>query len=152
MKLEFDDIMDVILSPHEYHVSDERKKEIEDTFKFLVDFADDKVIYGINTGFGPMAQYQIKKEELHNLQYNLVRSHSSGMGEVLSELQTRSMMICRLNTLSLGRSGVSINVINTIEDFLNAGIYPEVYKHGGVGASGDLVQLAHLALGLIGAP
>lgn len=150
MRLNFDDIMSVILRTGDYKIDADSRREIEETFKFLLNFSDDKVIYGINTGFGPMAQYKIAKEELRNLQYNLVRSHSSGMGEVLSELQTRAMMVCRLNTLSLGRSGVSVGVIDTLENFLNARIYPEVYKHGGVGASGDLVQLAHLALGLIG--
>ncbi|MCG8573252.1 MAG: aromatic amino acid ammonia-lyase [Flavobacteriales bacterium] len=150
MEINFNELMSVIVEKQGFSVSPEQRKKIEDTYQFLLSFSDDKVIYGINTGFGPMAQYKIAKDELRNLQYNLVRSHSSGMGDVLTPQQTRAMMVCRLNTLSLARSGVSMGVIDTLETFINEEIYPEVYGHGGVGASGDLVQLAHLALGLIG--
>ena len=108
MKLEFNELMKIILSEGAYKIPDERRKEIEDTYAFLLEFADDKVIYGINTGFGPMAQYKIAKDDLRNLQYNLVRSHSSGMGEVLTEQQTRALMLCRLNTLS----GTSATISN----------------------------------------
>lgn len=150
MTKNFDQLIAAILKQSDFTVSADQKKKIEETFNFLLSFSDDKVIYGINTGFGPMAQYKIASSDLKNLQYNLVRSHSSGMGDPLSEVQTRALMICRLNSLSLAKSGVSIGVINTLETYINNDIYPEVFQHGGVGASGDLVQLAHLALGLIG--
>ncbi len=150
MRLEFDHILAVILSKDKFSLGKDRKDQISKGFEFLQDFSKDKVIYGINTGFGPMAQYKIDKKELNDLQYNLVRSHASGIGGILTEQQTRAAMFCRLHSLSLGRSGVSVGVVNTLEKFLNAGVYPEIYRHGGVGASGDLVQLAHLALGLIG--
>lgn len=150
MTKNFDQLITAILKQSDYTVSADQKKKIEETYNFLLSFSDDKVIYGINTGFGPMAQYKIASNDLKNLQYNLVRSHSSGMGDPLSEIQTRALMICRLNSLSLAKSGVSIGVINTLENYINNDIYPEVFQHGGVGASGDLVQLAHLALGLIG--
>ena len=87
---------------------------------------------------------------LQQLQYNLVRSHANGMGGSLSPTQTRAVMICRLNTLALGHSGTHISVLNTLVSYINNGIYPLIPSHGSVGASGDLVQLAHLALGLIG--
>lgn len=125
-------------------------EDVTDCFEFLKHFSADKLIYGINTGFGPMAQYRINDEDRIALQYNLIRSHSSGMGALLSEQQCRATLLARLNTLLLGYSGIHINLINLMAALLNANAYPAIYAHGGVGASGDLVQLAHLALGLIG--
>ncbi len=123
---------------------------VSQSFRFLTDFSDDTIIYGITTGFGPMAQYRIEKEELSNLQYNLIRSHSSGMGSPLTEIYARSVMLARLNSLIQGSSGISTQVVEKLAAYLNAGIVPEIPEHGGVGASGDLVQLSHLALNLIG--
>jgi len=148
--MNFSELIYVILSTETYHINSDQRKKISEAHEFLLSFAENKVIYGINTGFGPMAQYKIAQSELKNLQYRLVRSHAAGTGDVLTEEQIRATLLCRLNTLSLAKSGVSSEVIDVLENFLNAGIYPEIYQHGGVGASGDLVQLAHLALGLIG--
>lgn len=148
--LTFDKLALMALGNVDFSLSEEQKERVEKTFTFLQEFSRDKVIYGINTGFGPMAQYKISADELQNLQYNLIRSHAQGVGEVLSAEQTRAVMICRLQTLALGYSGTSPEVIHTLEAYLKAGVYPIIPKHGGVGASGDLVQLAHLGLGLIG--
>ncbi|WP_027419518.1 HAL/PAL/TAL family ammonia-lyase [Crocinitomix catalasitica] len=150
MRVTFDQLISAITEQSSFDINAEQKVKIQKTYEFLLEFSDDKVIYGINTGFGPMAQYKIAPNDLKTLQYNLVRSHAAGTGNVLTEEQTRAAMICRLNSLSLAKSGVSMGVIETLETYLNANIYPEIYCHGGVGASGDLVQLAHLALGLIG--
>lgn len=150
MRIEFDQLISAIVLRQPYTISADQKQKIEEVYRFLLSFSDDKIIYGINTGFGPMAQYKIANDKLRNLQYNLVRSHSCGTGEALTEQQTRALMICRLNTLSLAKSGVSLGVIDKLEQYINEEIYPEVFQHGGVGASGDLVQLAHLGLGLIG--
>lgn len=131
-------------------VSKEQLKKVSDSYKFLVEFSKDKIIYGINTGFGPMAQYKIEFHELKKLQYNLIRSHSCGMGKPIGEIYSRSVMVARLNNFLLGNSGVNPEVILRLKDFLNKDITPEIFEHGGVGASGDLVQLAHLGLNLIG--
>ena len=112
--------------------------------------SSDKIIYGINTGFGPMAQYRVKDEERNELQYNLIRSHATGMGNPLPELHCRAALLSRLNTLLLGYSGIHPLVIELMVDLLNKNITPVLYEHGGVGASGDLVQLAHMALALLG--
>ncbi|WPR75890.1 aromatic amino acid ammonia-lyase [Algoriphagus sp. NG3] len=120
------------------------------SFRFLSEFSKNKVIYGINTGFGPMAQYRVSDENLTELQYNLIRSHANGSGDFLSPEVTKIIMICRLNSLALGYSGTSPDVLNTLASYISYEIYPAIPQHGGVGASGDLVQLAHLALGLIG--
>ncbi|MDM1043656.1 aromatic amino acid lyase [Myroides sp. 1354] len=126
------------------------QERVNESFNFLKDYAKNKVIYGVNTGFGPMAQYRIKDEECVALQYNLIRSHSSGIGNPLSVEQVRAAILARLNSLSLGYSGINLEVIELMKTLLNKGITPLIFAHGGVGASGDLVQLAHLALVLIG--
>lgn len=117
---------------------------------FLKEFSKDKVIYGINTGFGPMAQYRIDEDHLRELQYNIIRSHATGVGTPLPVIYVRAAMIARLQTFIQAHSGVSVQMIDVLVDFLNADIVPVVPEHGSVGASGDLVQLAHIALALIG--
>ena len=140
----------VVLQRGAVTIADETLKDVADCYQFLKDFSDDKLIYGINTGFGPMAQYRIDDADRIELQYNLIRSHSSGMGQLLSAQQCRATMLARLNTLLLGYSGVHLELTELMTALINGDAYPAIYAHGGVGASGDLVQLAHLALGLIG--
>ena len=123
---------------------------VNESFDFLKDFSQNKVIYGVNTGFGPMAQYRIQDEDRLQLQYNLIRSHASGTGKPLNAICVKAAILARLNTLSLGNSGVHPSVIHLMKEFINKDITPLIFEHGGVGASGDLVQLAHLALTLIG--
>lgn len=123
---------------------------LQNSYDFLKKFSEGKIIYGINTGFGPMTQVKIKDEDLERLQYNLIRSHSTGAGKVLNAKCARAVMLARLNSLLGAKSGVSIGVIKVLKELINSDIVPEIYEHGGVGASGDLVQLSHLALNLIG--
>ncbi len=125
-------------------------RQVSDNHSFLKSFANDKLIYGINTGFGPMAQYKVSDDQRLHLQYNLIRSHAAGSGQRLPDIEVRGMMLARLNSLLQARSGVHTDLILLLTDLLNKGVYPVIPEHGGVGASGDLVQLAHLALGLIG--
>ena len=125
-------------------------EEADRNFHFLKDFSVDKVIYGINTGFGPMAQYKIPYAERLTLQYNLIRSHASGMGTPLPEIYSRAMLLDRLNTFAKCRSGVHPDLLILIAEMINKDILPVIYTHGGVGASGDLVQLAHMGLAIIG--
>lgn len=144
------DFEKIVLEENEVEISAEALKRVEESHEFLRNFSKDKIIYGITTGFGPMAQYRIDDSEIKQLQYNLIRSHSSGSGEFISTVYVRALMLARLNTLCLGFSGIHISVVKQLETFINLGIYPQIPEHGGVGASGDLVQLSHLALGLIG--
>jgi len=106
--------------------------------------------YAITTGVGKLADVRIPAEQLRELQLNLVRSHSAGVGEPLPQAETRAMMLLRANSLAKGCSGVRPLVIDTLCEMLNRGVYPVVPSQGSVGASGDLAPLAHLALGLIG--
>jgi histidine ammonia-lyase len=97
-----------------------------------------------------MAQWRVDDKYLKDLQYNIIRSHATGAGEPLPDLYVKSAMIARLGTFLQARSGVHVDVINLLTNFINLGIYPFIPEHGSVGASGDLVQLAHIALTMIG--
>lgn len=149
-KLEIEDFYKVIFENTKIQIDNKVLETVEKSFNFLKKFSEDKVIYGVNTGFGPMAQYKIKDSERIQLQYNLIRSHASGTGEPIAPMYVKAAMLARLNTLSLGNSGVHVSVIKLMTELINRNITPLIYQHGGVGASGDLVQLAHLALVLIG--
>jgi histidine ammonia-lyase len=109
-----------------------------------------EVIYGISTGFGKLSDVKIEPEALRQLQLNLVRSHSCGVGQPLSIPEVRAMIFLRANVLALGFSGVRLEVVELLCQMLNRGVYPVVPEKGSVGASGDLAPLAHLALALIG--
>lgn len=149
-KLGIDDFYKVIFENQPIQIEDDVKARVEKSFNFLKEFSENKVIYGVNTGFGPMAQYKIKDSERIQLQYNLIRSHASGTGQPIAPAYVKAAMLARMNTLSLGHSGVHISVIELMAELINRDITPLIFEHGGVGASGDLVQLAHLALVLIG--
>ena len=143
-------INDRIFNKAAIQIDDEALREVEACYRFLEKFEQGKVIYGINTGFGPMAQYRIGEADLNSLQYNIIRSHSCGAGEALPDICVRAAMLARLQTFLNAKSGVHPDVVRILADFLNNEIYPLVPRHGSVGASGDLVQLAHIALALIG--
>ncbi|MBA3962285.1 MAG: histidine ammonia-lyase [Chthoniobacterales bacterium] len=108
------------------------------------------VIYGVSTGFGKLSDVHIPAEQAQQLQLNLVRSHSCGIGRPLSEPEVRAMMLLRANVLTLGFSGIRLEVIELLVEMLNRGVTPVIPEKGSVGASGDLAPLAHLALALIG--
>lgn len=112
--------------------------------------ASNKVAYAITTGVGKLSEVRIAGDQIRELQLNLVRSHSVGVGEPLSIAETRAMMLLRANSLAKGHSGVRALVIDTLCEMLNRGATPFVPSQGSVGASGDLAPLAHLALALIG--
>lgn len=107
-------------------------------------------VYGINTGFGALSSKHIPKEDLSTLQYNLIRSHCTGVGQPFPTLTTRAIMTLRANCLASGFSGVSIECVQLLLDFINYGVTPVVPEKGSVGASGDLAPLSHIALALIG--
>lgn len=109
-----------------------------------------RVVYGVNTGFGKLADIRIAHSELRELQLNLVRSHACGVGAPLSEPETRAMLLLRANVLALGYSGARPLVIETLVMLLERGVHPVIPEKGSVGASGDLAPLAHLALTVIG--
>lgn len=141
---------DVIFKDKNIELSDLPMKEVEACYEFLKEFASEKVIYGINTGFGPMAQWRVDDKYLTDLQYNIIRSHSTGAGEPLEDIYVKAAMIARLGTFLQARSGVYPDLVRLLVEMINRDIFPFIPQHGSVGASGDLVQLAHMALCMIG--
>ncbi|MEK7138515.1 MAG: aromatic amino acid ammonia-lyase [Patescibacteria group bacterium] len=131
-------------------ISPEALENVKKSNLFIEQRKKDGIVYGLNTGFGPMASYLISDTEIINLQYNLIRSHAVGMGDPISQTYSLAAMLVRLNTLVRGNSGVSLELVNKLLFFINQRIVPVIYEHGAVGTSGDLVQLAHIALALIG--
>src|SRR6266705_2213214 len=107
-------------------------------------------VYGVSTGFGKLSDVRIPRSELAGLQLNLVRSHACGIGNPLSESEVRAMMLLRANVLTLGFSGIRLEIIEMLCELLNHHVCPVIPEKGSVGASGDLAPLAHLALSLIG--
>lgn len=146
----FSDINSILFENKKIEISESVQARVQASFEFLNQFAKDKIIYGINTGFGPMAPYRIDDADKKDLQRNLIRSHASGMNKEIEPMYVKASMIARLNTLCLGYSGVHKSAIEVLTHMINLDITPLIFEHGGVGASGDLVQLAHLALVMIG--
>jgi histidine ammonia-lyase len=107
-------------------------------------------VYGVNTGFGKLSDVSIPSGRLAELQINLVRSHAGGIGQPLSEPESRAMLLLRANVLAKGFSGVRSELLELLVAMLNAGVHPVIPEKGSVGASGDLAPLAHLALVAIG--
>jgi len=120
------------------------RKQVEDIV------AQEKVAYGINTGFGTLSEVSIDKDKVEELQRNLIHSHSIGVGEPFDRITTRAIMVLRANTLAKGHSGIRLSTLQHLLDMLNEGIHPVIPEKGSVGASGDLAPLSHLALGMIG--
>ncbi|MEO6682162.1 MAG: histidine ammonia-lyase [Ginsengibacter sp.] len=110
----------------------------------------DSLFYGINTGFGFLQNVQIDKNQLHDLQDNLLKSHACGMGDEVPEEIVKMMLMLKVKSLSYGHSGVGIDVVKRLIDMHNEDIVPVVYTQGSLGASGDLAPLSHLCLPLIG--
>jgi len=109
-----------------------------------------QVVYGVNTGFGKLAEVRIESDQLDRLQLNLLRSHACGVGEPFDEPVVRAMLLLRANVLATGHAGCRPLLVDRVLDLLNAGIHPVVPCRGSVGASGDLAPLAHLALPVVG--
>jgi len=148
--LSYDDCYDILVHDKPVELDFDAMTKVYESYYFLKEFIKNKVIYGVNTGFGPMAQYKISSEDQVQLQYNLIRSHCSGSGNPIALLNVKALMLARLNTLMCGYSGIHPDGVMLLKELINRDIYPVIYEHGGLGASGDLVQLAHLALVLIG--
>jgi len=130
----------VLLAADARHAVERARAVVEDQL------ALERVAYAVNTGVGKLATVRVPAEHIRELQLNLMRSHAVGVGEPLSEPETRAMMLLRANSLAKGFSGVRPVVIDTLCAMLNRGVHPVVPSQGSVGASGDLAPLAHLGL------
>lgn len=112
--------------------------------------AENKTVYGINTGFGSLANTRIEKKDLETLQNSIVLSHAAGTGELLSDEAVRLILALKINSLARGFSGIRLKTIEALLRLFNAKIYPCIPSQGSVGASGDLAPLAHLSAVLLG--
>src|SRR6201985_3454056 len=116
--LSLDDFADLLYHRAKPALDEAALEKVRTNFTFLSGFSANKLIYGINTGFGPMAQYKVDKENLLQLQYNLIRSHSSGSGKLLSPELAKATMITRLNSLMQAYSGVHTEVVELLRDLI----------------------------------
>ncbi len=149
--LTFDDLRQVVYERRQVALADTAKEKViaaREVVEKLV--RENRVAYAINTGVGKLSDVHIEPAQNRQLQVNLIRSHSVGVGEPLGQEETRAMMLLRANSLAKGFSGVRPDVIDLLCSMLNHGVHPVVPSQGSVGASGDLAPLAHLALAMIG--
>ncbi len=130
------------------HRCDEAIRRSSDTVKTIID--QGRIIYGINTGFGLLANTVIPNDELEDLQHAIVLSHAAGIGRLMKESSVRLMMVLKINSLARGYSGIRREVIDALIALVNAEVYPCVPEKGSVGASGDLAPLAHMSTVLLG--
>lgn len=133
------------------NVSEEAYSRIEKAEAMVKQYVEEeRISYGITTGFGKFSDVYISKEETAKLQKNLIMSHACGIGNPFSEEVVRAMMLLRLNSLAQGHSGIRKSTFNALLAMLNHDVYPLVYEKGSLGASGDLCPLAHMTLVLLG--
>jgi histidine ammonia-lyase len=149
--LSFDDLRSIVVERRAVLPSGDAREKVN-AARAVVDalVAENKVAYAITTGVGKLSDVRIDPAQNRQLQINLIRSHAAGVGEPLSQEETRAMMLLRANSLAKGLSGVREAVIDLLCEMVNRGVHPVVPSQGSVGASGDLAPLAHLALAMIG--
>lgn len=149
--LTLQDVVNVARKGYKVEITPEAKKLVKECAKAVLEWADEgRVVYGITTGFGDLSTVVIPRDKCRQLQENLLLSHSCGFGEPYPEDVVRAIMLLRINTLSRGYSGISLETLQQMVDYLNLGIHPVVPTQGSVGASGDLCPLSHVAITLIG--
>ena len=134
----------VVLSPEAIKRVNQSREVVEQWIK------QNEIVYGVTTGFGEFANINITKKDLEKLQENLILSHAAGTGEYLPPHIVKIMMLLRVNALAKGYSGIRITTLQLLIDMINNNIIPVIPSQGSVGSSGDLVQLAHLVLAMIG--
>jgi histidine ammonia-lyase len=150
--LTLDDLQQTLTQNRPLALSDEARTRIERCHTFLQQKIQDsdEALYGINTGFGSLCNVRISNADLEQLQYNLVRSHAVGTGDLAPAEVVKIMLLLKIQSLSYGHSAVKLSLVERLIDMYNADVLPVVYELGSLGASGDLAPLAHLSLPLIG--
>ena len=147
------DVIAVARHSQKVFLSDEARAEMTRSYEWVVEASSrEQAIYGINTGFGSLARVRIPPEKTATLSWNLIRSHSAGLGPIASPECTRAVMLLRANALAKGVSGCRPLIVEMLLQFLNEGLHPVIPMQGSCGSSGDLAPLAHLGLVLIGDP
>lgn len=150
--LSIERVGEIIYNGYKIELSDDAKQRIERCRNYL----DEKIasnpepVYGVTTGFGSLCNVSVSKNQLTQLQINLIKSHACGTGERVPNDIVKIMLLLKIQSLSYGYSGCKLDTVQRLVDFFNNGVYPIVYRQGSLGASGDLVPLAHLCLPLVG--
>lgn len=149
--LTIQDVVNVARNNYEVEITDKSMENVVKS-RALVDkiVEEERVVYGITTGFGKFSETVISKEEAKQLQKNLIVSHSCGVGEPLPEEIVRAVMLLRANALAKGFSGIRPSTLNTLIEMLNKKVHPVIPEKGSLGASGDLAPLSHMVLVMIG--
>ncbi|MDP4666302.1 MAG: histidine ammonia-lyase [Flavobacteriaceae bacterium] len=150
--LDLKKLFDLAYQPFQLELSEESVLKIRANRDYLdkVLASSDKLIYGINTGFGALHNHVISKADINRLQENLVLSHACGMGKEVPNEVVQWMLLLKIQSLGLGYSGVHLQTVQHLVELYNAGVSPIIFTQGSLGASGDLAPLAHLSLPLLG--
>jgi histidine ammonia-lyase len=149
--LTLEEVLDVAEGRVQVKISPTVEKKVKRSRDFIEKaLAQGEKIYGVTTGFGLLADQVINLSQIEDLQRNLIRSHSVGVGPCFDDVTTRAIMLLRVNVLAMGYSGVRMEVLKRLVDMVNKGVHPLVPEQGSVGASGDLAPLAHLTSVLMG--
>lgn len=149
--ISLEDVINVAKNGYLLELSEEVKKSIADSRKVVDKYvAEERVVYGITTGFGKFSDVFIGKEDTGTLQKNLIISHACGVGKPFPEHIVRAIMMLRLNALSRGLSGIRLSTVQQLLDLLNKRVHPVIPEKGSLGASGDLAPLSHMVLTMLG--
>lgn len=145
------DVVNVARKNYKVELSEDAIKRVENARNFVDKIVEEeRIVYGITTGFGKFSDVTISKDEAKKLQKNLIVSHSCGVGKPLQEEIVRAVMLLRVNALAKGNSGIRLSTLNTLINMLNKGVHPVIPEKGSLGASGDLAPLSHMVLVMIG--
>ena len=148
--LTLDDIVSVCRGNAQVEISQEAKDKVKASRQVVDDLiAEEKVVYGITTGFGKFSDVVISQDQCKELQKNLIITHAVGAGDPFSRDIARGIMLLRINNLSKGFSGIRLETLQTMADMLNKGVTPIIPEKGSLGASGDLAPLSHMVLPMI---
>jgi histidine ammonia-lyase len=146
-----EDLVAIAREGAETRLTKDAERRIVEARKLVEKWVEEgRAIYGVTTGFGALSDVAISKEDTRRLQENVVLSHSAGVGDLLDEETVRAVIALRIKDLARGHSGIRLETVLCLRDLLNRGIWPVIPEKGSVGASGDLVPLAHLSLVLLG--
>lgn len=146
-----DDVIRVARNNEQVEIAPDAKKRIQQSRDYVEQLvAEERVVYGITTGFGKFSDVRISASETEELQKNLIMSHACGTGPLFSEDIVRAIMLMRANALAKGNSGIRLQTVQALIDLINHGVHPCIPEKGSLGASGDLAPLAHMTLPLLG--
>ena len=150
-QMSLEDLVAIARKGARIRLAKESEKALLSTRKLVEKWVEqERIIYGVTTGFGALSEVKISKEETRQLQKNILMSHAAGVGDIMDEEAVRAVMALRIKDLARGHSGIRPETVHQLIELLNRGICPVVPEQGSVGASGDLAPLAHLSLVLIG--